>query len=266
MNVLINWMRIGFGLVFVAAGVGKILYPADFAQIIYNYQMVPEMFVNPMAIILPWVELVCGVALATDCFKRGAATILSVLLLIFLGALWFNVSRGLDVSCGCFTVDPEAKGNLMQAAVRDTVLFAVGLVVLWRAFADAAARRASEKLWRQIKGLPDPEERRKKAWEARLARKAKKAGKKKGKDILDYAPPEPTVQDGTLVVGMASRVGKGAADDVPSFGAVEEPEKDADAPAEEPIPMPEASGSDEDSSGDTEAESDTENGDKSSGS
>jgi len=208
MSFFIALLRVVFGLLFMVAGIGKILYPGDFAQIIYNYQMVPDLLVHPMAIILPWVEFVCGAALATNCFKRGAASILSVLLLIFLAALWYNISRGLDVNCGCFTVDPNAKSNLMEAAVRDTVLFAAGLIVLWRAFADATARKNSAKLWRQIKGLPDPEEKRRKAREAKEARKMARKKAKDAKDLLNYAPPEPTIQGDTLLVGMAAQAGQ----------------------------------------------------------
>ncbi|MBU1003293.1 MAG: DoxX family membrane protein [Proteobacteria bacterium] len=185
MNWLTALLRIGFGLVFIAAGVGKIAHPAAFAQIIYNYQMVPDLLVNPMAMILPWVEVVCGMALVTNCLVRGAAFILSVLLLIFLGALWFNISRGLDVGCGCFSVDPQAKGNLLHYAVRDTILFAVGLVVLWRAFADVASRQASARLWHE---LATPRTLRKKAG-----------------DLRGDAPARPVIEDGTLLVGPATQ-------------------------------------------------------------
>ncbi|BBD07934.1 MauE/DoxX family redox-associated membrane protein [Desulfovibrio ferrophilus] len=178
-------LRIGFGLVFMAAGVSKIIHPVDFSQVIYNYQMVPDLLVNPMAIILPWVEVVCGAALVTNCFARGASFILSFLLLIFLGALWFNISRGLDVGCGCFTADPQAKGNLMHSAIRDTILFSVGLIVLWRAFVDAASQQASARFWRELKAPP--------------------VSRKKSNDLLDYVPPEPTIRNGTLVVGMAAQ-------------------------------------------------------------
>lgn len=188
MNWLTSFLRIGFGLVFLAAGVSKIAHPVDFAQIIFNYQMVPDLLVNPMALLLPWVEVVCGAALVTNCLVRGAASILSVLLLLFLGALWFNISRGLDVNCGCFSVDPLAKGNLLQSAVRDTILFAVGLVVLWRAFADVARQQASAQLWRELRT-------------PRASRK--NAGGLPG-DIPAQpvsASVQPIVQNGTLVVG-----------------------------------------------------------------
>ncbi|WP_461211112.1 MauE/DoxX family redox-associated membrane protein [Desulfocurvus sp. DL9XJH121] len=153
MNFVSALFRMAFGLMFVAASVSKILYPAEFALVVVNYQILPDMLVNPLALALPWVELVCGLALLTNCFARGAAAILNLLLLVFLGVLWFNVSRGLDVACGCFTVRPEAQGDMIQSAVRDTALLAVGLVVLWRSFAEAPAGRRGPA---PVAGEPEP--------------------------------------------------------------------------------------------------------------
>jgi hypothetical protein len=35
----------------------------------------------------------------------------TVLLVVFLGAMIFNLARGLDVYCGCFTTSAEGAGN-----------------------------------------------------------------------------------------------------------------------------------------------------------
>ena len=179
-------LRVAFGLVFIVASVSKLSHPAEFAQIIVNYQLLPDMLVNPLALYLPWLELVCGTALVTNTFVRGASAVLNFLLLVFLGTLWFNVSRGLDISCGCFTVNPQAQGGMIDSAVRDTAIFALGLVVMVRAFLDARRRRWSAALWRDFKS-PRP----------RRAR----AG-------LAVDVPAPTVKDDVLIVGMAA--GEGA--------------------------------------------------------
>lgn len=209
-------LRMVFGLVFVAASVSKLVHPAEFATVIVNYQILPDVLVNPAALVLPWVELVCGLALATNCLARGAAFVLNLLLLVFLGALWFNVSRGLDISCGCFTVRPTAQSGMMESAVRDTALFAVGLVVLWRAFADAARAEASAGLWRALRSpaaAPEAD-----GEESRAAEGVK-------------APPAPAAG------GVLSRFGR-------RRKAANRSEAEADVPAAEemlpPIPMPAA--------------------------
>lgn len=52
--------RIFLGLVFVVASVDKIIHPKAFAEIIYNYQILPGSLINLTAIILPWLELLLG--------------------------------------------------------------------------------------------------------------------------------------------------------------------------------------------------------------
>lgn len=186
MTWLFALLRVVFGLVFIAASVGKLLHPAEFAQIIVNYQLLPDMLVNPLALYLPWLELVCGAALVTNTFVRGASAVLNFLLLVFLATLWFNVSRGLDISCGCFTVNPQAQGGMIDSAVRDTAFFALGLVVMVRAFLDARRRNSSAALWRDLRS-PRP---------------------RRGRAGLAVDVPAPTVKDGVLIVGMAA--GEGA--------------------------------------------------------
>ena len=55
--------RIALGLVFIAAALPKIGDPPGFAKAIWAYQLVPGPVLNPMALVLPWLELLCGLAL-----------------------------------------------------------------------------------------------------------------------------------------------------------------------------------------------------------
>ena len=55
--------RVILGLTFVFAAVEKISYPEEFAVAIQAYQIVPMQYINIIALILPWLELVCGVLL-----------------------------------------------------------------------------------------------------------------------------------------------------------------------------------------------------------
>ena len=121
--------RIFFGGIFVAACVSKILHPDLFARIIFNYQILPDMFVNVTAITLPWVELVCGLALVFGVQRLGAVLILNMLMVIFMTALFWNLSRGLDVACGCFTTT-ATEGNMALDLLRDVVILGLGLSVL----------------------------------------------------------------------------------------------------------------------------------------
>ncbi|MDH3555163.1 MAG: DoxX family membrane protein, partial [Deltaproteobacteria bacterium] len=49
-------LRIVLGWVFIYASLDKIRHPDLFAEAVYNYQLLPEVAVNLVAICLPWVE------------------------------------------------------------------------------------------------------------------------------------------------------------------------------------------------------------------
>ena len=99
------WLsRLASGGVFIYASVHKILYPALFARDIYNYQLLPDAWINPLAIYLPWLELFCGLALiSVRPLRGGAALLIGGMLVAFIAAIISAMARGLDIHCGCFT-------------------------------------------------------------------------------------------------------------------------------------------------------------------
>lgn len=95
--------RLVVGGIFVYASIYKILDPEKFAQAIYNYRILPGSWVNVVAIILPWLELLAGIALISGIWMHGGAFITSGLMIVFETALAINLLRGIDISCGCFS-------------------------------------------------------------------------------------------------------------------------------------------------------------------
>ena len=110
--------RIVLGIVFVYASYDKILHPAAFAKIIYNYQILPDELINLSAIFLPWLEFIIGSLLITGVWLPGSVFIGNILLIIFFSAILYNKVRGLDISCGCFStsegVAPESTFYLLR--------------------------------------------------------------------------------------------------------------------------------------------------------
>ena len=56
-------VRLIMGVLFIYAGVGKIIDPLGFAASIFNYKLLPEAIVGIVAVVIPWLETVAGTAL-----------------------------------------------------------------------------------------------------------------------------------------------------------------------------------------------------------
>ena len=81
--------------------------------------------------LLPWVEAVAGALLIIGAFTRGSSLILALLLVVFLGAVGFNVSRGKSFDCGCFqTAEEGAESDPIELFYRDAALLVMALHIL----------------------------------------------------------------------------------------------------------------------------------------
>ena len=130
-KILFLICRLILGGVFVYAGLEKIIEPAGFAELIFNYQILPTELVNLTAIILPMLELTAGVLLIIGVFPLAASAILTGLLAAFMAALAFNLLRGLDFQCGCFTTDPNAAKAGWTTFLRDATLLVPAFLCTW---------------------------------------------------------------------------------------------------------------------------------------
>jgi uncharacterized membrane protein YphA (DoxX/SURF4 family) len=123
--------RIVLGITFVYASIHKILDPAAFAAAVYNYQILPGSLVNLTALVLPWLELIAGAMLILNVWMPGAVTVVTGLLAVFAGALVFNMARGLDIGCGCFTTASAENDMTLLMVARDGVLLVLSLFLLF---------------------------------------------------------------------------------------------------------------------------------------
>ncbi len=118
--------RIVFGLIFIYASFDKILHPAAFADIVANYRLLPEGFSTYVALLLPWLEVVAGIALLIGKMSQGAYIILMALTFMFLVALTSALLRGIDTNCGCFSIT-GAGASLYWDIARDVGILCIGL-------------------------------------------------------------------------------------------------------------------------------------------
>jgi uncharacterized membrane protein YphA (DoxX/SURF4 family) len=102
-------LRLLLGAFFVYASLDKIASPAGFARIVYQWQVAGPVPSNLVAATLPWVELLAGLLLIAGVWRREAALVIALLLVVFLGASASVLARGIDVqNCGCVSVAKEA--------------------------------------------------------------------------------------------------------------------------------------------------------------
>jgi hypothetical protein len=56
------------------------------------------------------------------------------LLIVFAVAIGYNLARGLDFHCGCFSTSPEARSAGMVTLARDLILLIPGAICLVEAY------------------------------------------------------------------------------------------------------------------------------------
>jgi uncharacterized membrane protein YphA (DoxX/SURF4 family) len=128
-------LGIVLGAVFLYASLDKLAHPADFARIVYHYQLIgpsariPPLVPNTFALVLPWVEALTGVLLAAGLWRREAATLASLMLVAFLIAVGAALVRGIDVeNCGCFSVKAGRRAGTLLV-LEDAALLAGALLL-----------------------------------------------------------------------------------------------------------------------------------------
>lgn len=116
--------RLIVGIIFIYASFYKIIDPASFAKSIWYYHLVPGNLINFIALVMPWVELICGVCLIIGLFYDGSVVLINIMTVLFILVLSSAVYRGLDIDCGCFKASASAGGSAMKS-----LLFDIGLLV-----------------------------------------------------------------------------------------------------------------------------------------
>jgi putative oxidoreductase len=131
--------RLVLGAIFIYASYDKVLNPLAFAQVIHNYRLMPPQFINIIAIILPWIELLAGAFLIIGIWVRGANFIIGVLLIMYIAMLSITAIRGININCGCFSISSAVKSNLVARIIEDIGMFILSLHIF--AFYKEKSRR-----------------------------------------------------------------------------------------------------------------------------
>ena len=130
-----SWIELAarwiLGVTFIYASYHKIISPAEFANIVYGYDLFPEIFIHLIAIVIPFIELIAGSALIIGLYPRSAAIIINGLLLAFIIALTINLIRSHEFDCGCFSAAQSGYTSSPEVTLlRDIIYFILGIQIV----------------------------------------------------------------------------------------------------------------------------------------
>lgn len=117
---------------FVYSGLLKAIDPKTFLSSVLTYDLLSYNMAVGVALFLPYLEVVCGLALLASGLRAGAASVIALLLFMFLGFIVQAYFRGLSVDCGCFGPSEASSGaDYAWLLIRDFVLLACLGGLLW---------------------------------------------------------------------------------------------------------------------------------------
>lgn len=113
---------------------GKLADPQRFLFQIRDLDLLSDPWNAWLAMGLPWLELVTGIALLIPWTALGGAVMASALMTLFLTALISASARGMEVECGCF----GGPGGASET----------GMAIFWRAIWLGMALTCLVALWK----------------------------------------------------------------------------------------------------------------------
>jgi uncharacterized membrane protein YphA (DoxX/SURF4 family) len=102
MSAAVFIVRVLVGALLVAAGALKVGHAASLAASIAGFRLLPPDVVGPLAIGLPYLELLIGAYLVLGLFTRVAAAVAALQFAVYAAAIASAVVRHIPANCGCF--------------------------------------------------------------------------------------------------------------------------------------------------------------------
>lgn len=124
------------------AAVSKLANPTAFLGSLYAYDLpLPAGFLKVVAVVLPWLELLCGLMLLANAWPQTTLLFVAGLFGVFVVATAQAASRGLEIACGCFDLTilgfPQTAAGTVHflespgfALIRNVVLLAAAVWLL----------------------------------------------------------------------------------------------------------------------------------------
>lgn len=131
LRVITLVLRLGLAGIFLYAGALHAWDAPKFVIAIQAYDLLPPDATMLLGVYLPWVEIFAGLALLFRRLYLGGLAAIGGMLLVFLGGLISALSRGLDISCGCFRAEQSIQTHFPWLVTRDVLMLAAVAVLWW---------------------------------------------------------------------------------------------------------------------------------------
>jgi len=141
MAISVLIVRVFLGGLLLVAGAMKIGHPAELAASIAGFRLLPAAVVGPLALALPYVEVLLGAYLVVGLFTRTVAAVAAFQFLCYGGAVASAVLRHIPANCGCFGPNDTAVADWPHVAFDLALAAASGFIVWWAPGAFAVDRR-----------------------------------------------------------------------------------------------------------------------------
>ncbi len=122
-------LRAILAFVFIYAAIPKIAEPGDFSLAIANYKLLPDISINVLGIILPWIEISAAILLLFGVAVKENSEIISVMLIVFIIAIGISLARGLNIDCGCFGTANGNEIGLIKL-LQNIGLLVIGIILI----------------------------------------------------------------------------------------------------------------------------------------
>src|SRR5580704_5334319 len=132
MNAAVFVMRVVLGGLLVVTGALKVGHAPELAAAIAGFRLLPAGAVGPLALALPFFELLLGGYLVAGLFTRTSAIVAAVQFVIYAGAIASAVIRHIPANCGCFGPHDTAVADWPHVAF-DLALAVLSGFVAYRA-------------------------------------------------------------------------------------------------------------------------------------
>ena len=121
-------IRSSLGIVLLWSSIGKLYYPYEFLRNVYDYDFFGEWSGFVVALVVPYLELVVGIALILNLLSYGSIVVCLLLMGGFVALQAHGLTLDQRITCGCF--GPGGEPITFLSSARTAALFALAAIVV----------------------------------------------------------------------------------------------------------------------------------------